>query len=456
MPKKNPDAGKISKLERELRAIKPMLRPLPAKARATKKPATATRATTTCRNDYLGSLLDPFNGKGVGIPDFDTSKVLTVQTHNRFPVTTNTGGTAAYVFKPAYSAGIMRVGMTDATSANWHSMFAGPNLTGGNASAIQALKAADIALFEADFEQVRPVSFAAKFVPQQNATQIQGLLYVIDHIPGDAFPVPLSVPTALAGGIESVIGPDPIASAPVVASLADAEAMADHINRIQMTTVTSWTPDLPDNLLWKAIGGTAGNSDSFGTVSTQWVNTTLGGTDTYRVPFEYTNLVNEAGAPVYSAATSSVNRVTDGPLSSFMWVFAGCTGGSTVGDIEIVINWEVQVRPGLSSILPTRVVPSNPDEFAQANNVSQMVPHTYYPDQPNEPTTRLFPHLIDTAKHLYDGTPKKEAIEGTSLWSKIKRVGGKVAGAVAPLLSAIPGVGPILGPGAAFLSTLLS
>lgn len=422
------------------------------------KHGVAKRAGPSSRNDYLSSLLDPFNAKGIGIPDFDTAKVLTVTTVNRYPVTSDSGGRRVIIFRPGNAGGIMTPGMQTADGNNLHSMLnSSANKGGGTTGAgvTNLLKANDLTLFQNDFEQVRPVSMGLKWVPTQNATTMQGLIYVVDHIPGDCFPVPLSSATAAAGGIEQATGS--LLSAQNVAAftnMSDIEASADHINHISKELVSSWTPDLPDNIMWRRIGENAGQSDFSGTYQYKWLNTTLGGDDDYIVPGHYSGIGNSTTKTFTSIA--NVERLDDDPFASIIWAFDGCTVSAALGDVEIVVNWEVQVRPGLSSIMPTRVVPSNPDEFAQASNIIQQVPRSYYPGDPNEPTTQLMPHIRGAATHLYDGTPKKQAVEGTSLWSKIKSVGGKLLGAATPFLSMIPGAGPVLGAGASFLSSIMN
>lgn len=428
-----------------------------------RKPQAAQRPRQpTCRNDYLASLLDPFNGAGVGIPDFDTNKVLTSTTRYRYPIATNAGGFAVYAFQPAFNNGGIKVGSNEDGSV-LHCMTAtSANLgTDDAAFTFSLVKSADRTLFQADFLSVRPVSMGVKFVPTQAATAIEGLLHVVDYVPGRARPFRLSNTAAAVsnGGIEKALGPITGGAAPaqlpVFASLTDIETSADHINRIALETVTTWTPELPDNLAWCAMGNNGeGHSESIGFPAYNWENTNTTTVDQYLLSAEYENLMDDAGNPIWDPAGPGATRSPMANYPMCVWAFSGATASTTIGEIEVVINWEIIVRPALTSILPTRTIASNPDEFAQAANVMQSVPKTYYPTDPNEPTTRIRPLLLSSVNHLYDGTPRKAAVEGTSLWSKIKSIGGRVLGAAAPFLAKVPGLGAVLGPGAALLSEL--
>lgn len=421
--------------------------PIPVAA-AARKPSRGP----TQRNDYLATLLDPIGVQGVGIPDFDTRKVITCATHARQIVTTDAGGNAIFCFRPTAVSGGLRLGC-NASGDELHCNGSILNLPVGYTAAVPfaLLKSSDVQLFQADFVQVRPVSFAVKFVPTQAILNAQGMLHVVDYIGGEAIPFPLDIPSMEAGGLSTALGIGINAqNEPVFTSLKEIAASADHTNTMTTTTITAWTPDLPTSFDWNGMGGQAGEAETTG-----W--TLEAHASTVGPPTVSNYYVWRKFLQAYSTlGTDDFFPTNDSPLPTMVYAFEGGTPATTIGEFEFFINWEAIPRPNLSSILPTRVTPSMPDELAQASNIMQVVPKTYYPSQPKMPQTAIRPTLMSSTTHLYDGTDRKAAVTGTSLWDKIKAGASKVLGLAAPLLTAIPKIGMVLGPGAAMVSRMLA
>jgi hypothetical protein len=122
----------------------------------------------------------------------------------------------------------------------------------------------------------------------------------------------------------------------------------------------------------------------------------------------------------------------------------GLSHTTTVMRAKITINWEGLPLLGTTNLSASSPSPSNPDELTQAANAVQHLPVAFTPNNkvPTDPgANAAVKGIAAGANDLYNGTPRKEAIEGTSILKKIAKFGGKALLGLLP----IPGVSAIGG-----------
>lgn len=433
--------------------------------RTTSSARGATSSRPTERNDYFASLLDPIGVTGVGIPDFDTYPSLKVQTSHRARVTTDASGNFTLCVKPALRNGVISPGI-DGVTGNYHMVAAV-----AAAAAIQApvgsslatvgqiLNTTDQAFFQANYESIRPVSFAIKTENISPALDMSGVL-MITQIPAEAQPFPASFSTLIASGIESVA---PL-GVPTFTSPDDIMGARGQLESATREAIISWCPEGPESYMYQQ-AETLEN----GCVGWRSMPLTLAASASvapnadylYNLPRVYRQVL-DIGAPNAAGATVvnmgyDFDELTTVQTPSIVLRWEGCPASTPIAEIEYVCNWECIPKVATTSILPVTASPANPDELAQASNIMPMLPRASYPGTPSMPANAALALAKRSTTHLYDKTiSRKSAIEGRSVWTDVRQGAGALLKSAAPFLLKVPLAGPLLSGGAALIGSLLS
>lgn len=415
------------------------------------------------RNSYLDTLLDPEHCTGVGVPDFNTMPSVKFQTNTRHNFSCPaTNSWIAFAVAPT---------LAEVADGGYNTVFLGGTPAGNslNLLSVSAATAAvatlasgsnfllsfeDADLIQNNFSAIRPVSMAMTVMNADNITTAQGQ-HGMTLLPVQQFPcTPDSVQTNNGGGLGGNVAGATGYQQGAPANVGD---LMDAMQVLQPTTQTVrcvWSPEDPSDYDYMPVnpaGDQVGSASPPTTVLSQfiaqsWTNTVTSEGDVYIIPSGIT-----------------ITTPVGGGEAQLQWLPDGkpyilyCASGLKIGEtqqffVTLTTNWEAIPRSAIGSRMGVTPSPSNPDELTQATNVVQMIPDASAPNLPNDTNTRLQQAALGTAPHLYDGTSRKEALEGTSISKTI----GKGLGVAAPFLGAVPGVGTILSMGASFLSTLLS
>lgn len=433
---------------------------------------TVTDKGSNRRNDYLATLLDPENVKGVGIPDFDTYPANCVQTSKRFRVTTDAAGNWCAVLTPAMYRGILYPGIDGATG-NYHSVSARNGPTAPAAPAGTTFAAIDSvitdndrAFFCTNYASIRPVSMAVKTEPIGPALTMSGDL-LCTTLPAEAQVFPASYSTLAATGFETLN----LLENPTYVSPADVMSGKGQLESLTRETVTTWRPEGPVSYEYASVPANALNSAivdaaSVGNYANQfWVAGSANPPATADVAYFFnkrfnaaasTGIQNSAGPSVVSAFTRT-QAENDILQPTILLQVEGGPVSTIVMEVEVLINWECIPRNAVSALIPTMITYANPDELAQAGNVIHSIPATHYPGTPSMPANNIRTLAIQSTGHLYDPSiHRQDAVTGASLFTRIRRgVGGFLKGA-AGVLMGVPKAGPLLSGGAALLGSLLS
>jgi len=120
----------------------------------------ATRLRTANSNVYLQSLLEPELQLGIGVPDDITLKTSILHLDERFDVTTDAAGCAAFTMFPGIKQFLRVFGTTGGLGVTW-----------ADTANLDATEATPIV---AGYGQYRPVSASMEFVPTQSQNNDQG------------------------------------------------------------------------------------------------------------------------------------------------------------------------------------------------------------------------------------------------------------------------------------------
>jgi len=424
------------------------------KAKKKKKGATGPKVRKQgSKNLYLLCLLDPWEGPLAGIPDQVTMKSVKFRTVVRLSLSTNASCTwLACAIAPCLAGNLVFAG-GNTSGSNLHSVVSGSGaLESTTASTFgNVLNTNDLNMIMTTFASVRPVSMGVKVTCTQALTAATGV-HGLRLLPSSAFPWGIDSTASVTGGLalSSIMSTTlanggtngPTYTGPVAPqSISAAISALENTVNVTEPVAALWSPEDVSSLEYTAANGAlaVGAAAQFGTFT--YTNATLSENDVYAVP--YTVLSSYTSAP--EVASTFVTRDA-ADLPYILYAASGVTTGP-LGELEVAICWEGIPLPFTSGVLGPTVSPSVPDEMAQAGNLLEVIPSAYCPEASADSNRLVIEAAKKTAGHLYDGTDKKAAISGAS----ILRGGGAVVSALSPLLGMIPGVGGILGPGAALI-----
>lgn len=402
-------------------------------------------------NLYLLSLLQPKIYHGIGIPDQITLPSIKVQTQHRtqLVVRPTTAGNACswevYCWSPTLHSNSLALGGNSAgTNVNLVDFSPATTATGNYKLAGVsdfAVSANELALLlSSEFSAARPVSMEVEVEPSASLLNISGE-HGIALWSGNQFPAQIDNPVTAAGGLNI--------SYPQVFAPTSIDDVFDNLEEVVPLTRPVrciWTPQSPSSLDYE---GTApvviGLNKNNEWVDQPYTNGTLAEDTHYVLPIRTMATTLLDGTTVYDGA----------PMRSLPYIVWACNGVPTsvaslpVGYATITINWEL--LPGIvGRNFGTTISPSNPDEVVQANNIMTLVPKATS-DSPQSMGAPLQAAAAQAATHLYNGTPRKDAIEGRS----IKKTISSVLNVAAPALSMIPKFGGPLAAGASLLAGIL-
>lgn len=445
----------------------PATRTVVVEERHARRPASGPKPTrSTGRNDYLATLLDPAEVKGVGIPDFDSRRAFAMHTRSRYVVRTRPSITKDIIIavRPNPDDGLINFGYDPTAQAGkpnvstWHCMLAGSvdlPATSSAATTADVVNGPDKALMYADFESFRPVSMGVRFVPEQAPLNASGLVHCIANVPANGVVFgPDSAGLSAGdyyGGISVEIYPSLSQDAPMFNRLDQIAAVADHSSPVLREFSAVWTPETPNDFEYLPVGSTAVALQTSGYVRTEYINTVTGNLNVYALSRHYVQSTEMNGAGGFTVDFGSH------PYPAILFAFEGASDFDLVlGELVFDINWEMIPRPGLTALLPTHSQPANPLDLAQASNVMQLVPKVFDPADTSAPASAAMSAARASTSDLYTPSiPTKSALEGTSFWSRLKGGVSKISRYAAPFLAGVPKIGPLLSVGAGLLSSVL-
>lgn len=415
-------------------------------------------------NPYLFSLVNPRAAKdrGIGVPSGHLPSVK-FQTKYRVSTTVDAAGASSYVFTPALTYGVLRLGTNSSGGCTLLASSTSTDLSGegytaaGYSAATRTaiISTADATDICASGVGIRPVSMQVDFVPTDTVLNEKGLINVRQ---GARDQLPCRAGTNATVSDEAYFGRAPINLGAIAADSNSYECRASE------AVSTYWAPQDEQDFIYTPLSssdgivpsrpGDATDEVNFGWHDGAYVSATTG-TNVAYLPYQVVE--TEQGAQV--AASERTDIISRGhPWIQF--TFTGCqlTAGAvtTVGVFDIYINWEM-LSDGSRVVDHSTASVTNPLEIAQALNATALAPMISYPDSPASPITQTHEALREATTHLYDKrVNQKNAIEGTSWLPKLAKAVAPALGAAAGL---IPGVGPVIAPlastGAAFLASLL-
>lgn len=431
------------------------------------------RAGPTSRNDYLASLLDPITVTGVGIPDFDTYPSAKVHTSKRIRVTTDASGNWVLLFRPNVYRGLFYPGI-DGTTGNYHCVqsrtagSAAPAAPAGTtfAAVDGVMTATDLAFFATNYSSVRPVSACLKTENIAAALTITGDLFTAT-LPAEALPFPASYSTLAAVGIETSVE----LPTPTYVSPDNIMSGVGQLESVTRETITTWKPEGPESYNYsiqpeETAATTITDGASTGFFTNQWwvagsTNTPATQDVNYYLPERFdaafsTGVFQALTPSVANGATKNI-REPNNKLPFILLKLEGCPPSTVVMELEIIINWECIPRNSVTALMPTTPSYAVPDELAQATNVMQMIPATYYPgSDSNMRANQLRAAALESSTHLYEPKiARKDAVTGQSLWTRFRKGAAAVLNRLAAPLALIPKAGPLLSGGAALIGNLL-
>lgn len=427
------------------------------------------------RNDYLATLLDPENVKGVGIPDFDLTPSSKIQTSKRIRVTTDASGNFTAVIMPCMYRGIIKPGI-DGTTGNYHlvgvvngaaPMPAFP-VGSTNATTDSVITDNDRAYLCANFEAIRPVSMAVKSEVIGAALTMSGDL-LLARTTSEGLWFPASFSTLAPLGIES----NAFTSLPNPTYVSPADVMSGkgQLESLSREAVVTYIPEGPKSYDYVTVPTNASatavvEEGSSGCYVNKWFvagsTSSPGNNDClYLLPWSINSaLPPGVGDAVGPTVANSAYLMTFEPnvrQPGVVVKIEGAPASTAVIELEIIVNWEALARNSVTALVPTAPTFSNPDELAQANNIVSNIPAAYYPGTPAMPANQIRTLAVQAAGHLYTpGVHRQDAITGVSLFTKLRRGVGGLLKSAAGALAAIPKAGPLLSGGAALLGSLMS
>jgi hypothetical protein len=439
------------------------------KSRQRGRPRTVVDGGSNRRNDYLATLLDPENVKGVGIPDFDTYPSSRIQTSKRIRVTSDAAGNWTAAIKPCLHRGILYPGIDGATG-NYHSVaqrLGGAAAPAGTtfATAESPVTDNDRAYLCANYASIRPVSMVVKTEPIAAALTMAGDL-LVTTCPAEEQLFPASYSTLAATGIEN----SSIAQQPCYVGPADVMSGKGQLESLSREVAVTWKPEGPTSYQYATVSSDPSSSavveqGSVGFFGNRWwVPGTATTPASYDIFYLLQLSVNAgAGAGIQNAAAASVSNAMyllqvepNIYQPSILLKIEGAPVSTAVIELEIIINWEAIPRNAVSALMPTSFSPHIPDELAQATNVLAQIPPAYYPGTPSMPANEIRDIAMQSATHLYDGkTHRRDAVTGASLFTRFRRGVGSLLSKASGALLGIPKAGPLLSGGAALLGSLL-
>lgn len=417
----------------------------------------------TGNNDYLGAVVDPeFSGKGRGIPDDETMPSVKFQTSLVDVISSNAAGDYVAFHTPAVTNGgyhptiIYPGGFGTPETAFLSALcptasaFNGATIAGVGPTVFTSEVVHDViatatkTAIEGNFAAIRPVSMVMKFTPTEAALTAQGSLRA-GTMSRQQSPGAQSV--ALHTGLLTVNG-NPIAannipeglgflapSNPVLEDLASGSSFAGNITK---TVNLVWRFEDVQDYIYRT------------TQSEQPTNAAGGFTDNWWYFFDtescgaYPSIIDGGTAstslvwvfPGSTSYTGAEEMIADRPFANWVyptayWMVRGASPSTVLGEVRIIINWEAIPIVGVQSIMATTPSPSNPNEVSQVGNVVPYLPAAYDPNNSGAPETKMFNAAAKSTGDLYNETPPKEALEGTSV---LKKVGGGLAKAASAIL----------------------
>jgi hypothetical protein len=408
-------------------------------------------------NSYLQLLINPATAPLCGIPDVVTTKSVKFRTKHRFvysPSTATVSQTwAILAFAPTlYTPIFIPGGNADGSTVACVYSSADLGVTYNTASAAAGVQGAalmsagELSYIQKTFSAVRPVAMSVDAQCVGAITTLtgehgMGLAPAETIIGGDA------TTTATGGLFASGAFKGASGFAGVsIGSIGAAMDGADAVTNIAQPVRAFWSPQDTSDTNYIPVNNIDADNFAQFTNST-WKNTTTTNDAVYVLPFGVARVTNNAAAPVLVDTA-----FRDASFPAIVWAANGILPG-TGTPMEFTVNtcWEGLPIYTLNGMSGETVSPSNPDEMTQASNVLALTPNGCAMSVDN-PQLQVQEAASKTAEHLYDGTPRKEAVEGTSI---TKALGGAL-GMASPLLAAIPGVGGPLAVGAGLISSLLS
>jgi len=407
---------------------------------------------SSSKNDYLLTVFNPFTGPLSGIPDLVTMRSVKFRTTQRFVISTRTGATwLAFAASPSLISGLFLAGGNTSGTVLSSISVGASALTGFQPAALNnTVSTLDIAMITSTFQSLRPVAMGAKFTCTQAATSLTGA-HGMRLLPSGSLPWGLETTASITGGLSasasltgSVTAGVSIVSPVAPLSISDLMSTLDQAVNISTPLAGLWTPEDVSSTQYADVQGLIQVSGAAEFNTVQWTNATLSETDSYLMPYGITQTAVAAGL---GARTFITAQIEDTPM--LVYAANGIVTGS-VGELELVTCWEGIPLAYAGGILGPTLSPSVPDELAQTANLIEMMPSTYLPETEADPSRCLIASVPKAAGHLYDGSDRKSAVNGSS----IARALGGTAAAAAPLLGMIPGIGGLLGPGAALIGAL--
>jgi hypothetical protein len=331
-------------------------------------------------------------------------------------------------------------------------------LSGVTASSFGALVSSnDMSMIASNFASIRPVSFGAKVTCTQSLTAATGL-HGFQLCAAEQFPWAIDTTASVTGGLGSSSfmtaalvntgggGGPTISGAQAPAGIGALMSGLENAVNITQPVAGLWSPEDASSTTYTAAQGAAAVGAAGQFNSALWTNATLSENDTYAIP--YTPISSATSAPE-NATVFPVRDAADIPY--LLYGASGITTGA-FGELEIAICWEGLPNSFNNSVLGPTPSPSNPDEMTQASNVLELIPSAFCPESAADENRKVIEAAKGTTGHLYDGTDRKSALNGSS----ILKGGGHLLSALSPAISLLPGVGGVLGPGAAMLGGLLA
>lgn len=467
-------AGELRELAR-LRSQRVAPRAGPKRSKQSKRSGPKLRAGAGQTNEYLSSVLNPWQPATTGVPDNETVPSSKVHSNHRIQLSSDANGNCMMSFMPTVAAGglwhgVNALGAACAVatgSTDLGALMNAPYLRGSagavGAVAFDVVSSAVRNTLSDDFTDVRPISMGLKFDCSSALTTMTGVCSTL-LIP--AFACPRGTTTGLTnipGGATAL----PIGeSGQVLANITQvSDAPESQTTSAIREFATIWKPEIPNSIPYvatpaAAVTGTqnylySNTECSAGFTANVWPAATVGANTLLLPGGAYWDDLTLSGL-LAPAANAPVSQTFPNRLPIVVIAWTGLPANTSFGSLVITISFEAIPIPQKAGVIPTTPSLSVPDELAHTSNILQPLPITSYPTVPDEPGTRVLTHARAAApSSLYaGGSATKANVSGSTFWSSLRRVASSALTAVSPLLAKIPGIGIPLSAGAALLGEI--